>query len=253
LTEVLSGSTSSHLVLSLELVSEFGLDVGEDLVEEGIDLGFVEEVNSVAEVLLLVVLEVSLVMDIFVLDLSDFLDFVVVDVELLSVEGGLVKLSLGLRSLLGILEANESIESLSFLGEELNVFDFTVLSEQFFELLFGGVGREVFDVEVASLLGVLVSKHLLGLFHLSLRFLQCLSDVKLLSVEHLSIELLDSSHGALRSSFSVLGVSVANEGESTFLVFHHVETEDGSVLAEHLLEVIFRVAKGEVFNVDVVE
>jgi hypothetical protein len=48
------------------------LDVGEDLVKEGVDIGLVEEVNNVAQALLLVVLEVSLVMDILVLDLSDF-------------------------------------------------------------------------------------------------------------------------------------------------------------------------------------
>jgi hypothetical protein len=86
----LSGAASSHLVVALELASELGLDVSEDLVEEGVDLGLVEEVNSVAQVLLLVVLEVSLVMNIFVLNLSDFFYLVIVDVKLLAVEGSLV-------------------------------------------------------------------------------------------------------------------------------------------------------------------
>jgi len=55
-------------------------EVLEDLGEESIDLRFVEEVNSVTEVLLLEVLEICLVMEFLILSLSDFLDFVVVNV-----------------------------------------------------------------------------------------------------------------------------------------------------------------------------
>jgi len=85
---------SPHASLSVELALESGLDEGEDLLEESVDLGLVEEVSSVSEVLLLEVLEVSLVVELLVLGLSDLLDFVVVDVELFTLECALVQLSL---------------------------------------------------------------------------------------------------------------------------------------------------------------
>jgi hypothetical protein len=200
----LSGAASSHLVGALELASELGLDVGEDLVEEGVDLGLVEEVNSVAQVLLFVVLEVSLVMDIFVLNLSDFLDLVVVDVKLFAVEGSLVKFSLSLGSLLGILEADKGIKSLTFLRKKLDVFDFTIFSEEFFKLLFGSSGREVLDIKVASLLGVLISEHLLGLFNLSISFPQSFFAVEFFAINHFIVELFYSFHGSLGTGFLIL-------------------------------------------------
>jgi len=46
--------------------------------------------------LLLVVLEISLVMELLILSFSDLLNFIMVDVELLPVEGVLVELSFGL-------------------------------------------------------------------------------------------------------------------------------------------------------------
>jgi hypothetical protein len=61
------------------------------LIQESIDFRLVEEIYGVTNVLLLVVLEVSLIMELFVLSFSDFFDFVVVDVELLTIECGLVK------------------------------------------------------------------------------------------------------------------------------------------------------------------
>jgi hypothetical protein len=118
--------------------------------------------------LFLEVLEISLVMEFFILSFSDFFDLVVVDIKLLSVEGLLMEFSLGLGGLLWILEADESIDRFSFLREDLDVFNFAVLAKNFFKLFFGGVRGEVLHVEIASLLGVLVSEHLLGLLHGSL-------------------------------------------------------------------------------------
>lgn len=65
------------------------------MVQESEHFRFVQEIHSVSRALLLVVLEIGLVSDIFVLDLSQFLDFVVVDIELLSVEWLVVEGSLG--------------------------------------------------------------------------------------------------------------------------------------------------------------
>lgn len=155
--------TLSHWA-SVELILH-SREILEDLCKESIDLGFVEEINSVAKILFLEVLEVGLIMEFLILSFSDFLDFVVVNVKLLSIEDLLMEFCLGLLSLLGILEADEGIDSLTFLREHLNVFNFSILSEEFFQLLFGSIGWEVLNVEIASLLRVLVSKHLLGLLH----------------------------------------------------------------------------------------
>jgi hypothetical protein len=116
----------------------------------------------------------------------------------------LVKFSLSLGSLLWILEADKGIKSLTFLREKLDVFDFTILSKEFFKLLFGSSGREVLDVEIASLLGVLVSEHLLGLFNLSLCLLQSFFAVELFAINHFIVELLDSSHGRFGTDFFIL-------------------------------------------------
>jgi hypothetical protein len=155
--------TLSHWT-SVELVLH-SREILEDLSKKSIDLGLVEEINSVSKILFLEVLEVSLVMEFLILSFSDFLNFVVVNVKLFSIEDLLMEFSLGLLGLLRILETNEGIDSLSFLREHLNVFNFSILSEEFFKLLLGGVGWEVFNIEIASLLGVLVSKHFLGLLH----------------------------------------------------------------------------------------
>jgi len=48
-------------------------------------------------------------MDFLVLSLSDFFDLVVVDVELLSIEGFLMKVSLGLGSIFWLLKADKCI------------------------------------------------------------------------------------------------------------------------------------------------
>ena len=84
-------SSSSHLALSSHLVLKSRSNEGEELVEESIDLRFVEEVYGVSKVLFLEVLEISLIMELFVLSFSDFLDFVMVNVQLFTIEGSLVK------------------------------------------------------------------------------------------------------------------------------------------------------------------
>jgi len=100
----------------------------------------------------LIVLEVSLVVHLFLLNLSHLFDLVVVDVDLFSVEGLQVQFSLCFGGLLWGLEAYESIDSLALLLEEFDTFDRSVLTEEFMELLFGCVGWEVLHVQVASLL-----------------------------------------------------------------------------------------------------
>ena len=103
-------------------------------------------------VLFLEVVVISLISDFFLLDFSNFLDFVVVDVEDLSIEGLSIKLLSGKSGIIWVLEANESIDSFSFFAEDLDAFNFSALSEVFFELFIGCVGWEVLNVKVASLL-----------------------------------------------------------------------------------------------------
>jgi hypothetical protein len=92
---VLSRRSLSHsLSTSVELLHSW--EVLEDLGEKGVNLGLVKKINCVAKILLLEVLEIRLVMEFFILSLSDFLDLVVVNVELLSIEVVLMEFSLGL-------------------------------------------------------------------------------------------------------------------------------------------------------------
>jgi len=111
-------------------------------------------------------------MEFFILSLSDFLNFVVVNIELLSVEGVLMELSLGKGGLFRVLEADKGVDGLILLREKLDVLNFSILSKKFFQLLSGSIRREVFDIEIASLFGVLVSEHFFGLFHLSVFLLE---------------------------------------------------------------------------------
>jgi len=141
------------------------------LLEDGEEFGLGHHVGQVG-VLLLEVLEVSFVVHFLILLLPDLLDLVVVDVELLPVEELLVEGSLGLRGGLGVLEADEGIHSLSFLGEHLDALDFSIAAEEFLELVVGGLRREVLDVEVATFLAVFVPHHLLLLLDFSLLLVQ---------------------------------------------------------------------------------
>jgi len=90
-------------------------------------------------------------MEFFILSLSDFLNFVVVNIELLSVEGVLMELSLGKGGLFRVLEADKGVDGLILLREKLDVLNFSILSKKFFQLLSSSIRREVFDIEIASL------------------------------------------------------------------------------------------------------
>jgi len=71
-------------------------EVLEDLSEKSINFRLVEEINGVTKILFLVVLEVSLIMEFLILGFSDLLDFIMVNVKLLSIENLLVELSFSL-------------------------------------------------------------------------------------------------------------------------------------------------------------
>lgn len=138
------------VVLSL-LAHHSWLDECDELIQNGEDLWLVHEVGQVG-VLLLVVVEVLLVVHLLVLLLPHFFDLVVVDVQLLSIEILLVKLGFGLGSCLWGSEADKCVDCLSFLGEDPDAFYNSKPLKYLFQLIVGSGRREVFDVEVASLL-----------------------------------------------------------------------------------------------------
>jgi len=128
LVVALSHSLSS--LVSVVVIVESGLDVLEEVVEDGVELGVVEHLGGVlGVVLLLVVVEVDLISQLILLGLSDFLDLVVVDVELLAVEDVVVEFVLGEHGLLGALEAHEGVAGLGLVSINLDILNFTVLAE----------------------------------------------------------------------------------------------------------------------------
>ncbi len=123
----------------------------DQLLEDCVNVGLTHQLADVC-VLLLVVLEVGLIVHLFELHLSDFLDFVEIDIKHLSVEILLVAVVLGILSFFRLLEAHESICSLSFFGEKLDAFDFSEFLEVGLQFISGCLRREVLHVQVASLL-----------------------------------------------------------------------------------------------------
>lgn len=122
---------TSHSLSSLSVVLvESGLDVLEEIVQDGVELGVVQHLGGVLRaVLFLVVVEIDLVTELILLSLSDFLNFVVIDVELLSIEHVVVELIFGLHSLLRALEAHEGIAGLGLVGINLDILNLSVLAE----------------------------------------------------------------------------------------------------------------------------
>ena len=145
--------SSSHLLEAIvatlhgESLQELG-----DLVVEFVSGGDVLPV-VVLVVELLELLETEFILSLFVLDLSELLELVMADLELSLVEESVVAVLESLLGLIGGLEADESVSLLSLVnGEHLDALDFSVLLEDTGEVLFGELGLEVLDVEVASLL-----------------------------------------------------------------------------------------------------
>lgn len=128
------------------------------MLDKLVDFGSIDKIHiELWLILSLVVLIISLISNIFLLELSDFLQFVVINVELFSVEGRLVKLLFSESSAIWGLVADESKECFSSLWHKLNAFDFTALFKVGSQFSLCGCGWEVLDVQVASLLGVLES------------------------------------------------------------------------------------------------
>lgn len=205
------------------------------------------------EVLSLVALPVLLVLVGLVEEVTLLLHLVVVDVEGSAVDVETCALNLG--SSVGGLEANECEGRLVvLLTEELEGLDLSVVLEEVSEILLGGLGGEVLHVQVASLLGVLVLKGLVGEFLLTLTLLESRLTVEELAVEVLVVHSLDGFLGAAGSvlTVSAVGGAVADESEGTDLVAGAVKGGDLTERFESLLDVGLFPLIGHVLDKDVV-
>ena len=145
-------SRSGHLLETTISLHGEGLQELGDLVVEFITRGDVLPV-VVLVVKLFELLETKFILSLFILDLSELLELVMADLELSLVEESVVTVLEGLLGLVGSLEADESVGLLCLInGEHLDALNFSVFLENTSEVLFGELGLEVLDVEVASLL-----------------------------------------------------------------------------------------------------
>lgn len=202
----------SHVVMSESLNS---VELHHDHLDYLKDLGLVQDfwVEAILGLLFLMVLEISLVSGFFLLDLSEFLEFIVSNVEGLSLQGLVRSLHFSNGSLLGGFVADESIESFSFLGEDFDALEFTVLFKVLSKFSLSGGGREVLDVEIASLLGVLESELLSLFLSFSLLLFQGFFDVDSETLVFFIIFLINCIEGSFGSVLSVVWIIVANESE----------------------------------------
>ena len=240
------------------------LKLGDEDLDEVHHVWSVEEVNVKGAWLLLgVVLPIDLVSHLFLLESSDLLHFVEVNVKLLSVESVVVKLVLGHGGSFWVLEASEGVETLTFSWEDLEALNSSELLEKSLKFSIGGLRREVLDVEIASLLGVLELSLFLLLFLLSVGLLEGFSDVNLSSFNILTIEVIDGVVGSSDTVFFVgcssVGMLETDEGKRglNFLAWHFLlleeETLDVAVLGEDLPEFLFVPRLWEALDVDVVD
>merc|ERR1711957_712189 len=238
----LEGEVDEH---TSDLGGEAGvaLHLSEDLGDLEVELVSGGDILPVVVLVveLLELLEAELILGLFVLDLSELLELVMADLELsLSVESVVQELD-GVLGLVGGLEANKGVGLLGGLnGEHLDGLDFTVFLEDLLEVLVVELGVKVLDVEVASLLGVLVLDGLTDELGLSLGSSQGGLDVKEFTVTHVStVEGIDGFESFLGSVLVVVLVlrHVADKGESlldldsAFLVLA-VHLDEGSNVTE---------------------
>ena len=262
-------SATTHTSLAVSDSSGHGLVLLHDVKELLENLGDVWVGGQVVEVDGaslggLVLLEIGLVDLVLNLDFSEFLDLVVVDDESLVAIGGVAEGLLGIGGVIWLLEADEgevarTVSIVSLL--ELDLLDWSEVLEEAVELSLSPGRWEVLDVEVASLLGGLVSEGLLLLLSLSLGFLESMSDIELENVAigigtHLSaLKALESLLGASWSVLDVLAlwVIVADETVLADIVLAEAEGLDVSVLREQLSDVVISHGGWDVFDIDVVD
>jgi hypothetical protein len=130
------------------------LDKSEDLLNDLSQVWVRVQVVPLESTRLLgfVVLEISLVLGSLKLNLSKFLDLVVVDDKDLVSIGLVGECVLGVSGGIWLLEADESVGITGLTFVKSDILDLTVLLEEISEVVLSPFSWEVLDVEVASLL-----------------------------------------------------------------------------------------------------
>jgi hypothetical protein len=206
----------SSLVIIIErhaVITHLLLEKNEDLLDELNGVGLLEEIgiDLVSGILLSLVIEVSLVLGLSLLLLADLGKLVVGHVEWLSVDVLSVELLSSEGGAIRLLEADEgAARGLTVVSRQnFDVFNLTKLNEMLSNVLFLVFRGEVLDEKIALLLGVLESL-LLSLNHsLSLDSGQGLLNVKTLGV----IEFLNGLISSTETLFSITFIVETNESK----------------------------------------
>jgi hypothetical protein len=252
-------TSAHHASLRLVEVSVHGLVLLHDVQQLLKDLGHVWMGGQVGEgewtlLLGLILLEIGLVDGVLDLNLSLLLKLVVVDHEGLSIIGGVVEGLLGKGGGVWLLEADESEAAVSTLLQ-LDVLDGTELLEEVLEIVGSPGVWEVLHVEIASLLGSLVSEGVSLLLKGSVGLLHGWSHVELELVAHfLAVETVDGLLGALWSVLLAdsLGVIKADESVLTNVVLEKDKRFDVAVSGEHSLDLSVSLFRWNVLDVNIV-
>jgi len=144
-------TTLVHLLVGLLIV----LDDTEQLLQHlgQVRLGGKVVPLETTGLLGLVLLPIGFVTSLLHLELSDFLDLVVVDQEHLALNGVVLQVGFGLGSIGGLLEADESKRILGLLALiESDVLDLTEGLEEVGQVILGVLVWEVLHIQIASLL-----------------------------------------------------------------------------------------------------
>ena len=258
-----SVATLIHLALLLVVLGILLLMSVNDLHKSSKDLREVGQVGKFVPLEAtglggLILFPIGLVLGLLVLKLSQLLDLIVVDDELLAINSVIVQLSFSLGGVSGFLETDKSKCVLALAHVEADVFDFSILLEETLELLFLVAVGEVLDVQVASLLRVLVPDSFTKLLNLTFSLLQSITydevDFLVTINELLVVKGFDGLLSALRTIFLVdtSRIIIADECELSDLTRLDDEREDVTVGLEHLLDVILSVRVRDVLDIDVV-
>jgi hypothetical protein len=203
----------------------------------------------------LVLVPISLVSELFLLEVADFLDLVVVDDQSLTVVGLTGKSVLGLRASVGLFEANESEGVVLETLLESNLLDLSIGGEESGKLVLSPVGGEVLDVQVASLLRCLVADGLDLLLAFTLNLVEEVTQVHFETVAHVLVgKSRDSSSACLGAVLLVLAILVliADESVLAYVVIEQNQGFDITEGSEEGLNVVFSHVGWDVLEVEVV-
>ena len=169
----------------------------------------------------LIFVPISFISCSFHLDLSDLLDFIVVDQKHLTFNVMIVEILFGLSSIIWFLEANESECITIWTSFNTNFFYFTISFEEIsYFLLFPRIW-EVFDIKITSSFAGFKAKSITKFFLLTKFFLQSRFDNKFQTISHITtIQFLDSIFSTFWSIFFVdtFWIIIADKTELTKFV-----------------------------------